>query len=175
MPSPTYYNRVHNYYKGQWKEYSLHDQDNIKGFFGEYRFLSNFPNCENGVFIDGLRYDNLEAAYQAQKVIPEHRNLFCHVTGAQSKKLWLSPTLVKANTPEQWDAIKSDIMAMALFDKFYRNLDLRHKLLDTGNRYLEERNNWHDNFFGNCICKECGSTGKNELGKLLMKVREFWK
>lgn len=30
------------YEKGQWKEITTHNDKEIKGFFGEYRFLSNF-------------------------------------------------------------------------------------------------------------------------------------
>ena len=62
-------------------------------------------------------------------------------------------------------------MVAIVFDKFLRNKDLRQKLLDTSERYLEELNNWGDTFWGVDINKG----GQNNLGKILMKTREFWK
>ena len=61
-------------------------------------------------------------------------------------------------------------MSSIVFEKFYRNKELRKKLLETGDRYLEETNWWGDDFWGGC-----NGEGRNELGKILMKVRDFWK
>ena len=61
-------------------------------------------------------------------------------------------------------------MSSIVFEKFYRNKELRKKLLETGDRYLEETNWWGDDFWG-----VCNGEGRNELGKILMKVRDFWK
>ena len=52
--------------------------------------------------------------------------------------------------------------------KFYRNLDIREKLLATGDKYLEEKNFWNDVFWG----VDYKKGGENKLGKILMKVRE---
>ena len=102
--------------------------------------------------------------------MPEYRFDFMDCSPTESKSLW--KTLPKLDaTPEQWDKRKYDVMSVLVVEKFYRNLDLRQKLLETGNRYLEERNNWKDCFFGYDI----NLGGQNELGKILMKVREFWK
>ena len=62
-----------------------------------------------------------------------------------------------------------------VFDKFYRTYNIRNLLLETKDKYLEETNHWHDNFYGTCICKKCNNQGQNNLGKILMKIREFWK
>ena len=61
-------------------------------------------------------------------------------------------------------------MSAVVFDKFYRNIDLRNKLMETGNRYLEETNHWKDRYWGVCDGK-----GENNLGKILMSVRKFWR
>ena len=45
-------------------------------------------------------------------------------------------------------------------------------LLATGGEELIEGNWWHDNFFGVCTCGPCDGKGKNNLGKILMRVRE---
>jgi len=69
-----------------------------------------------------------------------------------------------------WKEVKYDIMSSVIFDKFYRNIELRQKLLATGNKYIEESNHWHDVYWG-----VCNGKGKSNLGKILMGVREFWK
>lgn len=62
-------------------------------------------------------------------------------------------------------------MMEIVFNKFIQNRSLKEKLLDTGNKYLEETNWWKDDFWGVDI--KIG--GKNNLGKILMKVRECLK
>ena len=37
-------------------EYCVHTSDTIKGFRGDYRFLSNFPSFENPIVFDGVEY-----------------------------------------------------------------------------------------------------------------------
>ena len=168
------YNEVPGYYKDQYKEYCISNDKEIKGFQGEYRWLSNFPNCQ--ILFNGVEYKCPEAAYQAQKIIPEQREEFGVLNGSQSKKFWKQDRLIKLYAPEQWDKVKLDIMKGITFEKYYRNLNLRTLLLTTNDRYLEESNMWHDNYFGVCYCNKCKDKEKfNNLGKILMKVREFWK
>lgn len=55
----------------------------------------------------------------------------------------------------------------------FANEDLGYKLQETGDKWLEEGNDWHDNYWGVCHCIKCQDImGKNHLGKLLMKVRK---
>jgi len=49
----------------------------------------------------------------------------------------------------------------------YQENPLRQKLLDTGEAYLEATNHWNDTFWG-----VCNNKGRNELGKVLMLVRQ---
>ena len=45
----------------------------------------------------------------------------------------------------------------------------------TGDKYLTEGNNWHDNYWGVCKCnssKCLDKVGRNKLGKILMQIRE---
>lgn len=51
--------------------------------------------------------------------------------------------------------------------KFTQNEDLKQRLLETGDMYLEEGNTWGDRTWGTINGK-----GQNRLGKILMKVRE---
>ncbi len=176
---PVGNNTVYKY--GDWKEYAIHDDNNIKGFFGNYKFLSNFELCN--VWYEGGSYPSSENAYQAAKIYPEWRiDELMECSPMESKILWKKYVRMDKSA-EEWDARKYDVMSVILFDKFYRNKDLRQKLIDTEDKYLEETLHWHDNYWGNCICEKCHIvtpnsehwSGQNNLGIILMKIREFWK
>lgn len=64
------------------------------------------------------------------------------------------------------------MMLAIVFDKFWRNHDIRQKLIDTGDKYLEETNHWMDFYWGYSWQKQ---VGQNNLGKILMKVRNCLK
>ena len=156
------------YKYGDWKKCAVHNDKEIRGFFGPYRFLSNFQLCL--VSFDGAFYTSSEAAYQAAKVIPEHRDGFQTCTPAESKTLWKDPKLTRIYTAAEWDTVKYDIMLVILMDKFYRNVDLRKKLILTGDAYLEELNWWSDSYWGVDVRKG----GCNNLGHQLMMIRKLW-
>ena len=154
------------YVMGQEREYIIHDERNIKGFFGDYRFLSNFEVTD--VWFDGALYGSSEAAYMAGKTLDlELRKRFqkdSGITPSAARKL--GKTIVLRS---DWDKVRYDVMSSAVFDKFYRNEELRAKLLATGDKYLEETNHWKDIYWG-----VCDGVGQSNLGKLLMSVRLFW-
>ena len=166
--SDVMYNKVPGYYKGSWRTYCVHDDNNIKGFFGDYRYLSNFEPAIT--YFEGQRYPSSENAYQAAKVIPDQRGPFTFCSAAQSKKIWKEDSYIKIYTPATWDIIKYEIMSVIVFDKFYRNRSLREKLIETREKYLEETNNWGDIYWG-----VVRGIGQNNLGKILMKTRQFWR
>jgi ribA/ribD-fused uncharacterized protein len=137
--------------------------DSIKGFDGENRFLSNFIGS---VHFEGSWYPSAESAYQAAKVVdPRERKPFQSMSAGSAKKHGS-----KIEIRKDWDKVKIEVMSAIVFDKFYLNKDLRKKLIDTGDKYIEETNSWGDTFWGVCDGK-----GENNLGKILMKIREFWK
>jgi ribA/ribD-fused uncharacterized protein len=71
-----------------------------------------------------------------------------------------------------WDDIKYGVMYELVDQKFYQHMDLRKKLLATGNQPLLEGNTWHDNTWGDCFCQQCMNVrGDNFLGKTLMSIR----
>ena len=149
---------------GKERDYVVHDSKNIKGFFGDYRFLSNYHVCS--VYFDGQAYGSSEAAYQAAKTEDtELRRSFICFSPSDAKKM--GKTIIVRNG---WNSMRYDVMSSIVFDKFYRNTDLREKLIATENKYLSEENHWGDIFWGICDGK-----GENNLGKILMGVREFWK
>lgn len=149
---------------GKERDYIVHDDNNVKGFFGDYRWLSNFHECH--VCFDNLMYTSTENAYQSAKCANlNDRIKFLGITAFKSMKLGREGVKVR----KDWDDVKYDMMAAIVFDKFYRDLDLRHLLLQTGDKHLEETNHWNDTYWG-----VCEGVGQNNLGKILMKVRSFW-
>lgn len=141
----------------------------INKFMGEYRWLSNFHMVN--VEFEGRVYPSTEHAYQAAKSPSEEiREMFSTKieTPGKAKKASLA-----LECPPGWhDSRKFEVMEQVLREKFLKNDDLKTKLLDTHPQDLIEGNTWHDNCWGSCVCTKCGNSGQNNLGKILMKIRE---
>jgi len=133
-------------------------QEKIEQFRGPYYFLSNFYPAV--VEVDGIRYENNEAAFQAQKQ-PERAKEFASLPPNEAKRLGR-----RVNLRPDWEAVKLEVMTDVVRAKFTQNEDLRKKLLATGEAELIEGNHWGDTYWGVCRGK-----GRNELGKILMKIR----
>jgi ribA/ribD-fused uncharacterized protein len=149
---------------GEKRDYIVHNKKEVKGFFGDYRFLSNFHECP--VMFDGVIYPSSENAYMAAKTLDvEARKAFETMNPKEAK---LAGRMIPLR--EDWELVKIDIMRFILFDKFTRNLDIREKLIQTEDAYLEETNHWGDTIWG-----VCDGFGSNLLGKILMDTRAYWK
>ncbi len=121
----------------------------IEKFQGKFRFLSNF--------IGGV-----EQKYQAAKCL--------HKSDAD-KILQMSPGEAKRESRKveirpDWDSVKLEIMEKLVAEKF-SNEPFKSQLLETGDQVLIEGNTWKDTFWG--VYK---GSGENNLGKILMRVRE---
>ena len=133
----------------------------INEFRGKYYFLSNF--YEAPVTYEGITYRNNEAAFQAAKVTDTNvREKFSNLDPSSAKRKGRHVQLRHG-----WDQIKFDIMYEIVKAKFEQNSGLREKLLDTGDSHLEEGNTWGDRIWGTVSGK-----GQNNLGRILMRVRE---
>lgn len=133
----------------------------INGFNGEYEFLSNFWPAK--VTLDGVEYPSTENAYQAAKTVDVQERLhFRNCTPGKAKRLGKSVT-----KREDWDEVKIPIMLNLNMQKFKNHPELQLKLLMTDEMLIEETNHWGDVFWGVCDGK-----GRNELGKVLMIVRQ---
>ena len=161
-----------NYEKEQWKEIATHNEIEIKGFFGEYRFLSNFWPAK--VQLDGSCYNAVENAYQAIKYKRETREYFKKCTPKEAV-VFAKENTVKMYTEKEWDDIKLSVMKKFLEQKFDITLNPENyqKLIETKDKYLEETNYWGDKYWGvnKSDSKEKG-IGENNLGKLLMEIRD---
>lgn len=156
------------YETGDWKKYTVHNDTEIKGFFGEYRWLSNFH--ESPVMYDRILYPSVENAYQAAKVQPDCRFDFTTMTAYESKQKWESYPKIDEDK-YGWDERKLEVMAACIFDKFYRDIELRGMLYSTMTKHLEETNHWGDVFWGVDHRK---GRGRNKLGHILMATRDYW-
>jgi ribA/ribD-fused uncharacterized protein len=137
----------------------------IRGFFGEYRWLSNFWVQEFRV--GSLVYQSNEHYFHAMKAT-------CDLDHEYVRESF-SPGVAKHRgnripLREDWDKVKLHVMRSGLGEKFGQNPDLAQKLLDTGNAYLEETNTWGDTFWG-----VCRGEGLNHLGKILMELRDLYR
>ncbi len=136
----------------------------IEEFQGEYRWLSNFWIHDT---VKGL---SVEHHYQAAKT-----------TNYQDWLLIMSaetPALAKKygkpiehggyiTVREDWNNIKLILMEQFTREKYSINHELQQKLLDTRGSLIIEGNRWNDNFWG-----VCNGVGENNLGKIIMKVRD---
>ncbi len=134
----------------------------IKGFFGDYRFLSNF--YESPLRVNGVTYLTVEHFFQASKASnkEDHDYVNSAATPGIAKHRGRRITL-----REDWERVKLRVMRLGLRAKFEQNPELKQKLLDTGGAYLEEANSWGDSYWG-----KCGGRGHNHLGEMLMELRD---
>lgn len=134
----------------------------VNMFRGEFSFLSNFHDVE--IRYGSLKFKNVESAYQALKSKDyEVRKKFENLSGAEAKRLGR-----KVNLREDWNSIKDNVMEYLVRIKF-KNVELRRKLLATGEQPLIEGNYWNDRYWG--VDLKSG-LGKNKLGEILMKIRK---
>lgn len=141
----------------------------IDGFYGEYRWLSNFHLVD--LPYKGLIYPSSEHLYQALKVIGTNPE------AAEKVRLASSPNKARlagreVPLPTNWEEVKLSKMEETLRIKFAKETELGEMLKATGTALLEPKIWWHDCFFEKCICEKCGGKGENNLGKLLMKIRD---
>lgn len=138
----------------------------IHEFQGEYRFLSNFWPCY--LMYQNVLYPTAEHAYQAAKVVSpdlKKRIKDCH-TPADAKDFFET---YKINPDPGWTITKKLMIMEEILTIKFGGKDplLTRALLETGDANLVEGNTWNDTFWG-----VCNGSGENNLGKLLMKVRE---
>ena len=135
----------------------------ISEFQGEYRWLSNFWPCK------GLEGPTVEHCYQAKKALyPDSAFLILKAKTPGEAKRLARTFVMKLMSIERRLEIMNDLLKVKFGNK---NPLLQAKLLDTNFYWLEEGNKWHDSFWGICHCGKCPG-GENNLGKLLMRIRD---
>lgn len=133
----------------------------IDRFKNEYEWLSNMYPCTVIINMNEV-YKSAESAYQASKcAVADDRQLFFDLNGYQAKRLG---KMVKIRN--NWNEIRVEEMRTIVTHKFL-DRELMEKLIDTYPMELVEGNDWGDTFWG-----VCRGEGENNLGKILMELRE---
>lgn len=135
----------------------------ITYFRGEYYFLSNFYPCQ--IKYKGMRYPSVENAYQAQKFTEEYHSIFVKISPEEAK---LIGKIAPKNLNPEWENTKLEIMYDLIKKKFTENKELSEALLKTDESIIIENNHWGDTYWG-----KCNGVGENNLGEILMMVRNL--
>lgn len=145
--------------------YAVHEDGKIYGFFGAFRFMSNFYPLNVGVVFEELTFPSVEHAYQAAKYPYDQRRQFVEVNAGQAKRLGQKAPNYNS---KKWAKHKYEIMYALNWQKYFNNEILQEKLVMTSGCDLQERNHWGDRDWGT----DENGIGENNLGKILMRVRE---
>ena len=140
----------------------------ITNFSGKNEFLSNFFICPVWIDFKGHKWATTEQAYQAAKlkdVDMEFMNSMDQdkITPGKAKRIGQ-----KIEKRADWSQIKINVMTIINSEKFSKNPELMEMLQATKGQELIEGNTWNDTFWGQCPI----GTGRNELGKVLMGIRD---
>lgn len=154
----------HSTQKDSDEQKGIEAQDNfIRGFSKKtgYEFLSNF--YASTVAYERALYPTVEHAYQASKSLNEETRKL--IRSAQDP--WAAKKLGRSvQIREGWHDERVNIMRKLISEKF-ENPFIRWRLKETSPRILLHENSWNDRFWG--IVR---GAGENNLGKILMEVRE---
>lgn len=135
----------------------------ISLFRGEFEYLSNhWPVL---ITVDDLDFPSVEHAFQAAKTDDRalKESIQQAATAADAKKIGRSVPLVA-----DWNTKRLDVMQCFVKQKFNDNIDLKLKLLLTGNQELVQGEMRRDDFWG--VSRD--GSGENHLGKILMRTRD---
>lgn len=126
----------------------------------------------SNVKYNGLEFCSAESAFQATRF--STRQLQARFTRYAPFRAEYMGARARA-TEQNWINKQYDYMYQILKIKFSDPI-LRQKLLDTEDNILIVVNKNHEKNWGVCTCSRCNNQGENNLGKLLMQIRnEFRK
>lgn len=135
----------------------------ITDFRGQNDFLNNGYLCS--ILYENQIYPSVEHAFQAAKTDDQvEREKIRTAPDAPTAKILGRAVSVAPD----WDVRRLAVMENLLRQKFELNLDLKIKLLMTGNQELIQGGMRGDTFWG----KDKTGQGQNNLGLLMMKIRD---
>lgn len=134
-------------------------------FYGYRHPLSNFH--KSPFRIGSFIYPTNEHWYQSQKSADFYEQMEIIMADTPKDAKHMSRFIQYPR--EDWDEKKLLYMFKGLRAKFGQNEELRRYLLSTEDAYLVE-DSPHDNFWG----RGKNWQGRNMLGKMLMKLREYY-
>jgi len=136
-------------------------------------WFSNFEPFEFPYKYQGITYKYPETFYQAMKTTePMIREMIAKLKPWEAKKFWKlqhNKELLRKN----WRKISLPVVDYIIRVKFQQDTKWYMKLKRSKGDIVEW-NNWHDNFYGVCICASCERNhhGENNVGLILMKIRD---
>lgn len=150
----------------QFRDPDLETSGDIVGFYErEFYVFSNFSSFQ--IDWKGRHWPTSEHAYQAShffETAPELVELILQAPSAHE-----AFKIAKSNSekvPEDWEAVKVEVMYDICKQKLLQNPYVYRKLLQTGDLAIVE-DSPKDSFWGWGKTKN----GRNELGKIWMKLR----
>ena len=118
---------------GKERDYIIHDENNVKGFFGDYRFLSNFHVAD--VWYEGILYPSTEHAYQAAKTLNEEtRKEFLNLTCSKAKNKGQETVIVCLDNQGAFDCAWPDAIRFQLL-----NTDIPKDFIRYISNFLDDR------------------------------------
>ncbi len=151
----------------QFRDPILETSGNVVGFYErEFYVFSNFSSFQ--VKWRGKLWQTSEHAYQAAhffETAPELSEQIFKCSSAHE-----AYKIAKANAdkaPQNWEEIKVDIMEDIVRCKLQQNPYIMHKLLQTEDKLIVE-----DSPYDDCWGWGKNKNGRNELGKIWMKLRK---
>lgn len=143
--------------------------EDVYGFFGSFRFLSNFWPSE--VYYKGLKFRSVEHAYQASKDFDNDSYVSYILEAPTPGKAKYAAKAINDKLPRTWRYdVGVKVMRHLVLQKFATDEELFTLLIATGKIQLIEANSWGDCFWG--VIADNGE-GDNNLGKILMDVRSM--
>lgn len=137
----------------------------------EHRFLSNFYADGPPLMLGGRDYATAEHLFQAFKARTRKQHDIIRFAESPHDTKYLGRT---TRLRSDWDAVKFDVMRVALRMKFSVDSHEARLLLHTEHRLLVEGNTWGDDVWGvvrGFDAVNAKTPGRNWLGTLLMARR----
>ncbi|MFK7933858.1 MAG: NADAR family protein [Saprospiraceae bacterium] len=132
--------------------------------YGEFSNFAPFP-----IKLKGKIWKTTEHYFQAQKFSQKEYQEKIRKATTPMKAAQLGRSR-KVRIKKNWDNMKDNVMYEALTAKFSQHEELKELLLETTDKTLVEHTE-NDSYWGD----GGDGSGKNRLGKLLMKLRDSLK
>lgn len=136
----------------------------ILKFENEHSYLSNFWISD--IWFDSWLYPSVEHAFQAAKTLNLNDRAIVRDASTPAKAKKIGRRIEKRS---DWDSIRIDVMRTLVKQKF-KDPKLLKKLCEIDGT-IEEGNYWGDVFWG----VDESRKGQNNLGKILMEIRDEFK
>lgn len=135
----------------------------IPHYESSYFLFSNFSPHQ--ILYKDVLYSTLEHAFQAQKFLNEDARDKVKNAKSPLEALQLGRSL--PGKRNDWSSIKLDCMYQLLKAKVEQHEEVKSKLFASGNEEVVEQNP-NDDFWGSGP----DGNGQNQMGKILMKIRD---